>query len=188
MSKPVYLWRVQLSGGQSGQVRSSTQRGASAAAIKKYYLRGDGMPVKVTRAAGGALTSAQKSKSDYREEGTRKNPSNVYRVYVKASQGSKAKLDSEHATLADAQRRRNQFGGYAYEATIRRGRGAVKKNPTKAQKREKTRKASAKRRVAVALKNFLKKANPAGKYAGAKMQRNKGGSITIIPIKLRRAK
>jgi hypothetical protein len=127
------------------------------------------MPVKVTRAAGGALTSAQKSKSDYREEGTRKNPSNVYRVYVKASQGSKAKLDSEHATLADAQRRRNQFGGYAYEATIRRGRGAVKKNPTKAQ-------------------NFLKKANPAGKYAGAKMQRNKGGSITIIPIKLRRAK
>ena len=133
MSKPVYLWRVQLSGGQSGQVRSSTQRGASAAAIKKYYLRGDGMPVKVTRAAGGALTSAQKSKSDYREEGTRKNP-------------------------------------------------------TKAQKREKTRKASAKRRVAVALKNFLKKANPAGKYAGAKMQRNKGGSITIIPIKLRRAR
>jgi hypothetical protein len=147
------------------------------------------MPVKVTRAAGGALSSAQKSKSDWRWEGTRKNPSsNVYRVYVKASQGSKAKLDSEHATLADAQRRRNQFGGYAYEATIRRGRGAVKKNPTKAQKREKTRKASAKRRVAVALKNFLKKANPAGKYAGAKMQRNKGGSITIIPIKLRRAR
>jgi flavin-binding protein dodecin len=63
-----------------------------------------------------------------------------------------------------------------------------RKNPTKAQKREKTRKVSAKRRVAVALKNFLTKANPAGKYAGAKMQRNKGGSITIIPIKLRRAK
>jgi hypothetical protein len=63
-----------------------------------------------------------------------------------------------------------------------------RKNPTKAQKREKTRKASAKRRVAVALAKFLKQANPAGKYAGAKMQRNKGGSITIIPIKLRRSK
>jgi hypothetical protein len=65
---------------------------------------------------------------------------------------------------------------------------AERKNPTKAQKREKTRKASAKRRVAVALAKFLKQANPAGKYAGAKMQRNKGGSITIIPIKLRRSK
>ena len=63
-----------------------------------------------------------------------------------------------------------------------------RKNPTKAERAVKAQKASAKRRVAVALKNFLTKANPAGKYAGAKMQRNKGGSITIIPIKLRRAR
>ena len=55
---------------------------------------------------------------------------------------------------------------------------------TKTARREKTRKVSAKRRVAVALKNFLTKANPGRKYAGCKMQRNAGGSITIIPVKL----
>ena len=63
-----------------------------------------------------------------------------------------------------------------------------RKNPTKAQKREASKKASAKRRVAVALAKFLKQANPAGKYAGATMRRNKGGSITIVPIKVRRVK
>ena len=70
-------------------------------------------------------------------------------------------------------------------------RGAVKvvrsnpgrKNPTKAQKREKTRKVSAKRRVAVALAKFLKHANPAMKTAGASIQRLKGGVIKITPIK-----
>ena len=59
---------------------------------------------------------------------------------------------------------------------------------TKTARREKTRKVSAKRRVAVALKNFLHKANPGRKYAGCKMQRNAGGSITIIPIKVKRSK
>ena len=52
----------------------------------------------------------------------------------------------------------------------------------------KSARASGKRRVAVALKNFLKKANPGRKYAGCKMQRNAGGSITIIPIKVKRGK
>ena len=59
---------------------------------------------------------------------------------------------------------------------------------TKTARREKTRKVSAKRRVSVALQNFLKKANPGRKYAGCKMQRNAGGSITIIPIKVKRGK
>ena len=55
---------------------------------------------------------------------------------------------------------------------------------TKAQKREKTRKVSAKRRVAIALGKFLRAKNPGKRYAGAKMQSNPGGSITIIPVKL----
>lgn len=64
-----------------------------------------------------------------------------------------------------------------------------KKNPgTKAERQVRAQKASAKRRVAVALAKFLKQANPAGKYAGATMRRNKGGSITIVPIKVRRSK
>ena len=133
MSKPVYVWTVELSGGGTGQVRSSTQRGAFAAARKSYYLKGYGMPVKVTRSAGGALSSAQKSKTGWRWEGTRKNP-------------------------------------------------------TKAQKREKTRKASAKRRVAVALASYLKKVNPAVKLAGARVEKLKGGVLKITPIKANRAR
>lgn len=57
------------------------------------------------------------------------------------------------------------------------------KNPTKAQKREKTRKASVQRRVAVALAKFLKQANPAMKTSGAQVQRLKGGVLKITPIK-----
>jgi len=58
-----------------------------------------------------------------------------------------------------------------------------RKNPTKAQKREKARKASVKRRVATALANFLKQANPGSKATSAKVTRLKGGGFTIRPIK-----
>lgn len=58
-----------------------------------------------------------------------------------------------------------------------------RKNPTKKQKREKARKASVQRRVAVALAKFLKQANPAMKTAGASVTRLKGGGFTIRPIK-----
>jgi UDP-N-acetylglucosamine:LPS N-acetylglucosamine transferase len=61
--------------------------------------------------------------------------------------------------------------------------GPARKNPTKKQKREKSRKASVQRRVAVALAKFLKQANPAMKTAGATVTRLKGGGFTIRPIK-----
>jgi hypothetical protein len=69
----------------------------------------------------------------------------------------------------------------------------VKRNPsvgrvTKAAKREKTRKASVQRRVALALAKFLKQANPAMKTAGAQVQRLKGGVLKITPIKANRAR
>jgi hypothetical protein len=60
---------------------------------------------------------------------------------------------------------------------------ARKSNPTKKQKREKARKASVRRRVAVALAKFLKQANPAMKTEGATVTRLKGGGFTIRPIK-----
>jgi len=63
-----------------------------------------------------------------------------------------------------------------------------RKNPTKAQKREKSRKASVQRRVAVALAKFLKQANPAMKTAGASIQRLKGGVLKITPIKANRSR
>ncbi len=58
-----------------------------------------------------------------------------------------------------------------------------RKNPTKAQKKERTRKASAKRRVATALAGWLKKMNPGSKIVGAELTRLKGGVIKVKPIK-----
>src|ERR1035437_8683859 len=63
-----------------------------------------------------------------------------------------------------------------------------KKNPTKAQKREKTRKVSAKRRVAVALGKYLKQLNPGSKLAGAKVEKLAGGVLKITPIKANAAR
>lgn len=69
--------------------------------------------------------------------------------------------------------------------TVRRTRAMSRsrQNPTKAQKRETVKKASAQRRVAVALAKFLKQANPAMKTSGASIQRLKGGVLKITPIK-----
>jgi hypothetical protein len=64
----------------------------------------------------------------------------------------------------------------------------MKKRVTKVQARERTRKVSAKRRVMVALKNFVRKANPAMKTVGAKLQRLKGGVLKITPIKAKRGR
>jgi hypothetical protein len=59
-----------------------------------------------------------------------------------------------------------------------------KKNPgTKAERAVKAQKASKQRRIVVALKKFLEKANPAMKTAGASVTRLKGGGFTIRPIK-----
>jgi hypothetical protein len=68
------------------------------------------------------------------------------------------------------------------------GGKAKRKNPTKAQKLAKARKASVERRVSTSLKKFLKQANPAMKTAGASIQRLKGGVIKITPIKANRAR
>ncbi len=59
---------------------------------------------------------------------------------------------------------------------------------TKAQRKLHSAKTSKKRRVAKALQGFLKQLNPSQKCAGAQLRKNKGGSITIIPVKLPRAK
>ena len=69
-----------------------------------------------------------------------------------------------------------------------RPRHRKRSNPTKAQKREKAKKASAKRRVATALAGFLKKVNPGTKLAGAKVEKLKGGVLKITPIKANRAR
>lgn len=55
---------------------------------------------------------------------------------------------------------------------------------TKAQRKAKSAKASKLRRISKALQNYLKQVNPSCKYAGAQVKKNKGGSITIIPVKL----
>jgi hypothetical protein len=54
---------------------------------------------------------------------------------------------------------------------------------TKLRRRLNASKRAKQKRIAKALRAFLKTQNPAMKCAGAKIRRNKG-SITIIPIKL----
>lgn len=62
----------------------------------------------------------------------------------------------------------------------------TRKNPTKAQKREKAKKLSTKRRIAEALKNFVRKANPAAKGV-VKATKVKGGwNVRVVDV--RRAK
>jgi hypothetical protein len=62
------------------------------------------------------------------------------------------------------------------------------KNParrmTKTQRKAKTAKTSKTRRIAKALQNYLRQVNPGKKLAGARVRKNKGGSITIVPVKL----
>jgi hypothetical protein len=77
-------------------------------------------------------------------------------------------------------------GSLGYTVTWEKKSNPGGRKLTKAQKRVNASKRSTKRRVAKALQKFLKAQNPAAKFAGAKIRRNKG-SITIIPIKLRRA-
>ena len=77
-------------------------------------------------------------------------------------------------TLADARR------SAAQARAIQRQRGA-RKNPTKAQKREKAKRKAKASRIMAALKNFIRKANPAA--TGATVTRLKGGGFNIRPIK-----
>lgn len=59
-----------------------------------------------------------------------------------------------------------------------------KKNGTKAERAVRSQKASAKRRVALALAKFLKQANPGRKVpANVRVKRLKGGGFSITPIK-----
>ena len=70
----------------------------------------------------------------------------------------------------------------------RKNSGKSQKRPTKLQRLLASTKRAKAKRMSVALAKFLKQANPAAKYSGATVRRNKGGSITIVPIKVRRVK
>ena len=63
-----------------------------------------------------------------------------------------------------------------------------RKNPTKAQKLAKARKASVERRAAAALRKYLKIQNPAMKAIGAAVQKLKRGVLKITPIKAKRGR
>jgi hypothetical protein len=59
---------------------------------------------------------------------------------------------------------------------------------TKAERAVSSQKASAKRRVAVALAKYLRQQNPGTKLAGAKVEKLGGGVIKITPIKMNRGR
>ena len=99
----------------------------------------------------------------------------------------KMKLANEHIRLQDAFRkaktRRGQDAALAKLEALKRKYSARKSNPTKAQKREKTRKVSARRRIAVALQNFVRKANPAAKGV-VKATKVKGGwNVRVVDVR-----
>jgi hypothetical protein len=97
---------------------------------------------------------------------------------------SKGRQKDHEVRYAAAGRRIAKWKEPTLEDIMRGNSGRVKrKNPTKAQKREKVRKASVQRRVASALAKFLHQANPAMKTSGAMVTRLKGGGFTIRPIK-----
>ena len=96
--------------------------------------------------------------------------------------GSKIKRKASVAQSKSRDAERKKYGVGRYSDNPRR------KNPTKAERAVKAQKASAKRRVAVALAKFLHQANPAMKTAGASIQRLAGGVLKITPIKARKAK
>ena len=78
-------------------------------------------------------------------------------------------------------KRGGDMGGRSMSEYARRGR----KNPgTKAERAVRAQKASAKRRVAVALAKYLKQQNPGVKLAGAQVEHLKGGVLKITPIKM----
>jgi hypothetical protein len=56
---------------------------------------------------------------------------------------------------------------------------------TKTERRNKAKRTAAKRNKATAIRDFLKKLSPGRKFAGARLRKNPGGSITIIPVKLK---
>lgn len=101
---------------------------------------------------------------------------------------------SSHASAIDALKRAIASGGYVGLKMKGRGGGwrvtadSVRKRNAGRKMTKTQRKAAAsvrakKTRIAKAVKGLLKQTNPAGKFAGAKIRRNKG-SITIIPVRL----
>ena len=77
-------------------------------------------------------------------------------------------------------KRGGDMAGRTMSEYARRGR----KNPgTKAERAVRAQKASATRRVAVALAKYLKQQNPSVKLAGAQVEHLKGGVLKITPIK-----
>lgn len=117
-----------------------------------------------------------------------------YRIWKKGPSGYKYQQyigEVEGKSVSEAKRQAaREFGGSAknYHAEpffsgSRTPSARPRNNPTKAQRKAKARKAAVERRVAAALAKFLKQANPAMKTAGATMQRLKGGTIKITPIK-----
>jgi hypothetical protein len=109
----------------------------------------------------------------------------VYTADSRGTQGTRGLVYAGEVTASTAvsatRKARKVFPHYSRYKVV--SNSARRKNPTKIQKREATKKASAKRRVAVALAKFLKQANPAMKTEGATVTRLKGGGFTIRPIK-----
>jgi fibronectin type 3 domain-containing protein len=106
----------------------------------------------------------------------------LYRIYLDNHYVAQESATSQAAAVR-AYKAKEGAGNLRFYKVQAKAANIARKNPIKKQKREKARKASVQRRVAVALAKFLKQANPAMKTSGAQVQRLKGGVLKITPIK-----
>ena len=85
--------------------------------------------------------------------------------------------------LKTAIREAGAYGALKRRVTVKLANpSSARRNPTKAQKREKAKKAAGKRRIAEALKKFVQKANPAAKGV-VKATKVKGGwNVRVIKL------
>jgi hypothetical protein len=150
-------------------IKSSGPRGA-----KTYEVRVDGQLYHYTDTLAAARRSAAEARAMQRRRGTRKNP-------------TKAELEAAGRRLLGYPKKKKsggRYSAYTSEAALQKAlakSSARRSNPSKAQKREKAKRKAKASRIMAALKNFVRKANPAA--TGASVTRLKGGGFTIRPIK-----
>jgi len=104
--------------------------------------------------------------------------------------------DSFYRYKSDANAKAAALRAEGYAVRVRKGRADHKgewiviatrrKAGTKAERKKNASKRSKQKRIAEALKKFLRAQNPASikKYSGAKITRHKGGRISITPVKV----
>ena len=100
-----------------------------------------------------------------------------------AAETARDSMRSAREQISDGDTRWRGMTAKALAQALRQEFPARRKNPTKAQKREKAKRTAAKSRIAKALQNFVRKANPAAKGM-VKATKVKGGwNVRVVDVR-----